>query len=161
MLVGSGRITLTLTIILLETSNDIHMLPPLAITAICAQYFGPKTGLYHMLMQLQGLPFLDAEPTDEQGVAKVGSIMNKRVVFFEMETTVAHIKTVLWDSDHNGFPVVNADGTYAGMVLRMQLQHLVDFSDDSFSAGPAVGQRMPSPYQPLNQCKDRGCVQGC
>ena len=131
MLVGSGRITLAFTVIMLETTADLTYLPPLAIAAITAQWVGNcfNHGLYHMLLQLQGVPYLRNEPTVEQGVTRVASIMSKNVVSFNVETTVAHIKTVLWDSDHNGFPVLNNDGTLVGMIVRMELQSLVDGID--------------------------------
>jgi hypothetical protein len=76
-----------------NNSSDCPVSCPVFLSASSS-----SSGLYHMLMQLQGVPFLSSEPTVEQGVTKVGAIMQGggRLVAFELETTVAHVKTVLW-----------------------------------------------------------------
>merc|ERR1711871_823286 len=51
---GSGRITLFLATVLLELTNDIRMLPPIAFAVIVAMWTGNKInhGLYHALIPL-------------------------------------------------------------------------------------------------------------
>ena len=134
MLVGSGRITLTMCIILLETSGRIDYLAPLTVAAITSQVTGNAInhGLYHMLMQLQGVPFLHEEPGERQWFCTVGEIMHHRgIVSLRGVETVRHIKTVLWESKHNGFPVVDDDGRFSGIVVRTQLLQCVAAMDNS------------------------------
>ena len=126
MLVGSGRITLTMCVILLETANDVTLLPPLAIATLTAQTVGNffNRGLYHMLMEVQGVPFLHDDATVLQSATKVSSLLRAPPVCLKSRSTTGELKALLASSsghNHNGFPVIGPSGEYVGMVYRMQL----------------------------------------
>ena len=64
LMAGSGRIRLFLTVIMLEVTDQLHLAPFVALSAIVAVYTGEMLshhGLYHALIEASGLPYLPHE----------------------------------------------------------------------------------------------------
>ncbi len=75
---------------------------------------------------------------------RASDVMARHVVQFSRVEQVEHLHHVLHRTQHNGYPVVHEDGTFAGVILRSQLITLL---------GHKAFQRSPSGtksyYQPV------------
>ena len=102
---GSGRITVTIAIVILEITGDFRFLPPMAICVVVSKIVGDRFGhgLYHELIHLKDYPYLEADAASSD--ARVSSCMTKKVVHLSGRETLANINIAL-ASSHNGFPVV-------------------------------------------------------
>merc|ERR550525_387255 len=61
---GVTRLTMSLTVIMVEITNDIHQLLLIMITIMVAKWTGDLLShpLYHSLLEFKCIPFLNPEP---------------------------------------------------------------------------------------------------
>lgn len=154
---GVVRMTISLTVILMEATGNISFGIPIMIVLMIAKWVGDffNEGLYDIHIKLQGVPLLGWEAPVMAVEMYVSDIMSTKVVSFNTVEKVGRIVDVLKDrnSHHNGFPVVdhhhtNNDedsslagelgkretfGTFRGLILRSQL--IVLLKSKMFSEG--------------------------
>merc|ERR1712072_174313 len=150
---GSGRITLFLATVMLELTNDIKMLPPIAFAVIVAIWTGNKInhGLYHALIPMAGIPFVNADPNHVMRFKPVRELMSDTIRTINVQTTYVEIRALIHKEEitHNSFPVVNKDGKLMGLITRSKLSHVLkgdahlddddDETDDMFKHDRIVG----------------------
>lgn len=136
---GVVRMTLCLTVILIEATGNITFGLPLMITLITAKWTGDyfNEGIYDIHTQLQGVPVLGWEAPPLSSNVYASEIMSYPVTAFSCVERVSRILQVLKEETHNGFPVVDNDsrgeasddcvqrvrpyGRLRGLILRHQL----------------------------------------
>jgi chloride channel 7 len=150
---GSGRITLFLATVMLEVTNDIKMLPPIAFAVILAMWTGNKInhGLYHALIPLAGIPFVNSDPNHIMRYKPVRELMSDTIRTISVNTTYVEIRALIQKDEitHNSFPVVNKDNKLVGLITRSKLSHVLkgdahlddddDETDDMFKHDKIVG----------------------
>ncbi|CAN4079109.1 unnamed protein product [Withania somnifera] len=126
LMAGSMRMTVSVCIIFLELTNNLLLLPitmfVLLIAKSVADFFNPS--IYEIILELKGLPFLEAHPEPWMRNITVGELADVKppVVTLQGIEKVRRIVEVLTYTTHNGFPVV--DGVIPelhGLVLRTHL----------------------------------------
>ena len=130
MLGGTVRMTISLTVIVLEITNDIKFLLPIMMVIMTSKSVGDRINmaLYDAHIGLSYTPMLEPEcPSFIPVFAQARDVMSAPVVSVRAETmTVEDILRLLNSCRHNGFPVVGGvGGQYAGMILRHQLLVLI------------------------------------
>ncbi|XP_062570699.1 H(+)/Cl(-) exchange transporter 7-like isoform X2 [Saccostrea cucullata] len=135
---GIVRMTISLTVIIMEATGNITFGLPIMIVLIVAKWVGDifNEGIYDMHIHIQGVPILGWEPSSVLTNLSAREVMSHPVSVFRMRESVGRIMEVLQNEMHNGFPVVeNFDpdiqssseeeemsfGTYRGIILRSQL----------------------------------------
>lgn len=130
---GVVRMTISLTVILIEATGNITFGLPLMLTLIMAKWIGDffNEGIYDVHIQLSGVPLLPWEPPPLSYNIYANEIMSHPVMTFNTIESVGRIIQVLKKETYNGFPVVDprtgeqGDGhlcqTFRGMILRSQL----------------------------------------
>lgn len=161
---GVTRITIAMTIIMLETSGNITYLLPLMVTFIAARYSGNaiNLGLYDLQIYLNEFPFIvtSLKNLGLLNYSPVSELMAAPVKVFHVQEKVRDVYKVLNDTKHNGFPVVSKDGKLQGIILRHTLCTLLElaaFSKEENGANtkpqtsavvqprpPAISTDMPS-----------------
>ncbi|RXN26642.1 H(+) Cl(-) exchange transporter 7-like isoform X2 [Labeo rohita] len=129
---GIVRMTLSLTVILVEATGNVTYGFPIMLVLMTAKIVGDYfiEGLYDIHIKLQSVPFLhwEAPPTSHWLTAR--EVMSSPVTCFNRVEKVGRIVDVLSNTStiHNGFPVVvdttdNDDepGKICGLILRSQL----------------------------------------
>uniref|UniRef100_A0A8C1W0U5 Chloride channel protein n=1 Tax=Cyprinus carpio TaxID=7962 RepID=A0A8C1W0U5_CYPCA len=120
---GIVRMTLSLTVILVEATGNVTYGFPIMLVLMTAKIVGDYfiEGLYDVHIKLQSVPFLhwDAPPTSHWLTAR--EVMSSPVTCFNRVEKVGRIVDVLSNTstNHNGFPVV--PGKICGLILRSQL----------------------------------------
>ncbi|KAK0590180.1 hypothetical protein LWI29_023623 [Acer saccharum] len=136
LMAGSMRMTVSLCVIFLELTNNLLLLPITMIVLLIAKTVGDcfNPSIYEIILELKGLPFLDAHPEPWMRNLTVGELADAKppVVTLNGVEKVSRIVDVLRNTTHNGFPVVD-DGVVLptglalgateihGLILRAHL----------------------------------------
>ncbi|RZC41881.1 H(+)/Cl(-) exchange transporter 7 [Asbolus verrucosus] len=130
---GVVRMTISLTVIIMETTGNISFALPLIITLIAAKWTGDffNEGIYDIHIQLSGVPLLPWEPPPLVHNIYASEVMSHPVVTLKCVENVGHIVELLKLASYNGFPVVDPPltdqtevttyGRIRGLILRSQL----------------------------------------
>lgn len=126
---GVVRMTISLTVIIVETTGNITFALPLIVTLIAAKWTGDyfNEGIYDTHIRLAGVPLLSWEPPPLAHNIYASEVMSHPVICVQAIEKVSHIVHLLRTTTHNGFPVVdltddlNSNGRIRGLILRSQL----------------------------------------
>lgn len=128
LMAGSMRMTVSLCVIFLELTNNLLLLPITMIVLLIAKTVGDcfNPSIYEIILELKGLPFLDAHPEPWMRNLTVGELADAKppVVTLNGVEKVSRIVDVLRNTTHNGFPVVD-DGVVppTGLALGATALH--------------------------------------
>ena len=106
---GITRMTISIVVILVETTNNVTYAVPIMITIMTAKIFGDmfNAGLYDIHVEFQGIKFLKDDPSIDDHRVSVRDRMTANPVIFAAQETVGQIVNKLRSCTHNGFPVVH------------------------------------------------------
>ncbi|KAI5723524.1 hypothetical protein M8J76_007564 [Diaphorina citri] len=108
---GVVRMTISLTIILIEATGNISFGLPLMLTLITAKWIGDffTEGLYDIHIQLSGIPLLAWDPPPLSSNITARIVKSHPVICLRPLETVGNIIDVLKATSHNGFPIVDVE----------------------------------------------------
>ncbi|XP_015066133.1 chloride channel protein CLC-b [Solanum pennellii] len=111
LMAGSMRMTVSLCVIFLELTNNLLLLPITMLVLLISKSVGDcfNLSIYEIILELKGLPFLDANPEPWMRNITVGELADVKppVVTLRGIEKVRRIVEVLKNTTHNGFPVVD------------------------------------------------------
>jgi len=124
---GITRMTISLTVIMVEVSNDINYLLPIMLALAISKAVGDRFthSLYDVHMDLASIPYLEADPPDVFNSLSAESIMARKVVMVGVEATIGEMEEAL-ETTHHAFPVVDTGVTklnrfFCGIITREHL----------------------------------------
>ena len=132
MLGGITRMTISVTVILLECTGNIQYGLPLITTFFAARFIGNyfNEGIYDIHIHLGHLPFLDWNPPLLGTFLRVKHVMARNPKCLRPIERVGNVYDILSNTTHNGFPVVDKETSFfKGIVLRKQLSVLLARQD--------------------------------
>ena len=112
---GTGRITMMLACVIVELTDDASLIAPVGVATIVSMIVGNlfNHGLYHMLIPVMNVPFLNEEPSDAMWLVSVTEVMTQGVRCVSktserhsLEELLAKCKS--GEITHNAFPVVDS-----------------------------------------------------
>ena len=127
---GVTRLTMSLAVIMVEITNDIQFLLLIIVTIMFAKWTGDLLthSLYHSLLEHKCIPFLDSEPlvkingrTETLESHTVREVMTSPVKTLRELETLTHVVDLLQNTQHGGFPVLNDQDSFAGIITRFEL----------------------------------------
>lgn len=139
---GMARMTISLTVILLEATGDMQYVLPLMLTLMCARFTGNvfNEGLYDIHIKLKGIPFLEPEVPNiaEKYEIIASQVMSTDVKCLRPVERVGVVFDLLRSCSHGTFPIVDNDttGTLYGTASRDMLCTLLQRK--AFTAATAV-----------------------
>ncbi|KAJ6662104.1 hypothetical protein lerEdw1_012569 [Lerista edwardsae] len=112
---GVSRLTISLTVIMVELTNDVQSLLLIMLAVMVAKMVGDwfNMSLYSSLLKLKCIPYLDAEPfvchrkkwlNLELFAAR--DVMKLCVRVLRVKESIAFLAQLLANTSHSGFPVV-------------------------------------------------------
>ncbi|XP_016442033.2 chloride channel protein CLC-b-like [Nicotiana tabacum] len=111
LMAGSMRMTVSLCVIFLELTNNLLLLPITMLVLLIAKSVGDcfNLSIYEIILELKGLPFLDANPEPWMRNITAGELADVKppVVTLCGVEKVGRIVEVLKNTTYNGFPVVD------------------------------------------------------
>ncbi|XP_065175744.1 chloride channel protein B-like isoform X2 [Sycon ciliatum] len=150
---GVSRLSMALTVIMIEITGDVEFLLPIMVTVLISKWVGDYLThpLYHALMEIKCIPFLDTEPViykehhgqddGERGIAdslelyQARHAMSSPAVVLGLQETVNRLANTLLSTKHGGFPVVRdvvGVERYSGLVSRETIHHLLNQGEPFF-----------------------------
>uniref|UniRef100_A0A3B3CQJ2 Chloride channel protein n=1 Tax=Oryzias melastigma TaxID=30732 RepID=A0A3B3CQJ2_ORYME len=122
---GIVRMTLSLTVILVEATGNVTYGLPIMLVLLTAKIVGDyfQEGLYDIHIKLQSVPFLHWEAPATSHWLTAREVMSSPVTCLNRIEKVGTIVDVLSNTstNHNGFPVVMQPAKLCGLILRSQL----------------------------------------
>lgn len=108
-LAGTVRLSYSLTVIVLECIGNNTYILPIFMTTLIAKHLGDyyTHGIYHMHVELAGIPILEDEPRMSNAHITAQQVMSDNVVFLPVKAKVADVVTLLRTTTHNAYPVVD------------------------------------------------------
>ncbi len=112
--------TLSLTVILIESTGNISFALPLIITLISAKWMGDyfNDGIYDTNIEVAKVPMLPWYAKKSAEGLQIRQIMNSPPICIRMKETTSRIVHILKTYSYNGFPVVDeveADVSVGGL----------------------------------------------
>ncbi|KAI9981920.1 hypothetical protein PInf_009703 [Phytophthora infestans] len=144
MLGGMARMTISLTVIILECTGVIEWGLPIMVSLMAARWVGNSfnEGLYDIHIHLNHLPFLEFDPPYYARFLRVVNIMSSPPKCVPQIAKVGEIYDVLKNCNHGGFPVIiprSQDGPssggkrksprFSGIIYRHHLAVLLQRKD--------------------------------
>ena len=130
---GSGRISVMLAIVMLELTGDAGLIAPVGLVCILSMLVGNmfNHGLYHGLIPVMNIPYLNAVPAQVMYVSRVSEIMASNIYCLPQhcsvdELRVLQVRIQKGRVSHNGFPVVQDiyNKTLVGLLSRSEMNSL-------------------------------------
>jgi len=124
---GMARMTISLTVILLEATGDMQYVLPLMLTLMAARFTGNvfNEGLYDIHIHLKNIPFLEAEVPSvaERHEIVAGQVMSTDVKCLRPVERAGIVYDLLSSCNHGCFPIVDisSGGTLYGTASRSML----------------------------------------
>ncbi|KJE89695.1 hypothetical protein CAOG_001129 [Capsaspora owczarzaki ATCC 30864] len=105
---GIARITLTVTLIMMDVTQSPDALAGLLIAIIASVTIGNalSPSLYHALLHVGNIPFIEHEPPPEAATERVHDLMSKPVLVIPRLVRAKFLHRMLSACSHHGFPVV-------------------------------------------------------
>ena len=162
MLGGTTRMTISITVLVMETTGSMQLIIPLMITIFFAKNIGDRysMGIYDTHIKIRGAPFLN-EP-EYAGVAadklKVAEVMADSLVTLKPVMRVRDLVNALTSTSHGAFPVTVTDvgdghesgqpielhGSITRNLLLKMLTHRVAMFDPEEPREVSVTRSIPS-----------------
>uniref|UniRef100_A0A671XD38 Chloride channel 7 n=1 Tax=Sparus aurata TaxID=8175 RepID=A0A671XD38_SPAAU len=122
---GIVRMTLSLTVIMVEATGNVTYGLPIMLVLMTAKIVGDYfvEGLYDIHIKLQSVPFLHWEAPATSHWLTAREVMSSPVTCLNRIEKVGTIVDTLSNTstNHNGFPVVVQPAKLCGLILRSQL----------------------------------------
>ncbi|XP_071176665.1 chloride channel protein C-like isoform X2 [Mytilus edulis] len=167
---GVTRLTLAVTVIMMELTNDVQILLPVMVAVMVAKWVGDffTHPVYHALMEMKCIPFLDPEPrvTIEKKRIELElycarDIMASPVITIQRRELVTVLSNLLLNTTHSGFPIVKTtkygDHCFLGIIGRLELTVLLMneriFQTGSLAADNIEPQASWIDYEQMNITK--------
>lgn len=151
MLAGTARITISLAMILMETSGEAEFGLPIFLSVMVAKWVGDRfnRGIYDLhIIELKHIPFLEQNPEKEMIPLQARDVMQRNVVTLELVESVSNLVEVLAGENHHSFPVLYP-GTkrVAGMLSQSVLRRILEHGEE---AGLFVAHGDPAPTKHIS-----------
>lgn len=128
MLSGMARITISLVVILMETTGEAEWVVPIFVTVMTAKWAGDhfNKGIYDIHIDLRHVPLLEHRPEKDMLGMEARNIMAIDVTGLSSVSRIGHLVEVLEGCKHNGFPVMELQcGRFIGLLERSTLMHVL------------------------------------
>ena len=127
---GVTRMTVSLSIIMLEITNDLHYLPAIMLTVMCAKWIGDliTIPLYETMMEIKHYPYLDPDPPIQMDLLVSSDIMATNPKVITETPRVSDVIALLKSCDHAGFPVVSSRPVHTSRMNNPSAQFYKSFT---------------------------------
>eukprot|EP00658_Telonema_sp_P-2_P015418 TRINITY_DN15928_c0_g2_i3.p1 TRINITY_DN15928_c0_g2~~TRINITY_DN15928_c0_g2_i3.p1 ORF type:complete len:719 (+),score=167.46 TRINITY_DN15928_c0_g2_i3:204-2360(+) len=129
MLAGMARITISLTVILIECTNDVQYAVSIMLAVLFAKWVADcfNHGLYDIHIHLKHVPLLEPFSEKEMFLIQARHVMSSlnetggpdyRVETLPKVCKLGDIITLLKETKHSSYPVVGYDDVFIGLMRR-------------------------------------------
>jgi chloride channel 7 len=163
LLAGVARITISLSVILLEAVQNQTFALPLFMTTLVAKQAGNhfNEGIYDMLIKLRGIPLMELGVEKGSIHRKAQEVMATELVTLSPVEEAGKLLAKLEGCAHNAFPVVDSSGLFLGLARRKMLERVLSSTtfpnDDGLLQLPSGPLASPAPKMSSGGISRRPC----
>ena len=120
---GATRMTISITVLVMETTGSMQLIIPLMLTIFAAKAVGDKYthGIYDTHIKIRGAPFLEepelAGPTGDK--LRVNEVMCDDLVTLRPVMRIKELLQILTETHHGAYPVTEHPPAYAGEEFEL------------------------------------------
>ncbi|CEF99187.1 Chloride channel, voltage gated [Ostreococcus tauri] len=120
---GATRMTISITVLVMETTGSMQLIIPLMLTIFTAKAVGDKYthGIYDTHIKIRGAPFLEepelAGPAADK--LRVNEAMADDLVTLQPVMPISDLLQVLTTTSHGAYPVTEQPPAYAGEEFEL------------------------------------------
>eukprot|EP01059_Diplonema_ambulator_P031154 TRINITY_DN5651_c0_g1_i2.p1 TRINITY_DN5651_c0_g1~~TRINITY_DN5651_c0_g1_i2.p1 ORF type:complete len:811 (+),score=105.75 TRINITY_DN5651_c0_g1_i2:120-2552(+) len=122
---GVSRLTVSLVIIMLEISAELHFVLPIMVAVMTSKWVGDffTASLYHSYLEMKCVPLMSLEKSHQIDLTKFTALeaVSGEPLCIQLNESVTRLCEVLKMTTYNCFPVVNTRGALEGTILRKDL----------------------------------------
>ncbi|XP_040210108.1 chloride channel protein C-like isoform X2 [Rana temporaria] len=157
---GVSRLTISLTVIMVEITNDVQSILLIMVAVMIAKTVGDyfNHSLFSSLLHLKCIPHLEADPYVVNGKKRVNlELFTARDVMkpctvVQLRESVSSLVDLLINTSHNAFPVVHSPTpgqieVFLGTITRMELYMLLSNSHTFQTTEDDIGFKTVLQYQ--------------
>jgi CBS domain-containing protein len=137
VLAGYCRLSFSLAVIFMETTQDVNLFIPMLLAVICSKGVGDMLNgsLYVQVLSLKEMPLVSNKISKRALDYTCKEVMESDVVSVNHSEKVRDLFDKLKGCKHNGFPVINERRKVIGMISRNHL--VVILKNKFFRENPA------------------------
>eukprot|EP00928_Gymnodinium_smaydae_P004122 TRINITY_DN11435_c1_g1_i1.p1 TRINITY_DN11435_c1_g1~~TRINITY_DN11435_c1_g1_i1.p1 ORF type:complete len:280 (+),score=31.32 TRINITY_DN11435_c1_g1_i1:568-1407(+) len=138
---GCSRISLMITVMMVEITGDPTTIAPVGVATLVAVIVGNRFnhGIYHSLIDIASFPFLpDRWPKGFPKALRVEHLLARRpteVVSVSLSARRNDLENVLEGNGYSCFPVLDQNGVAVGLASRTHLEYLLSLETDTVDVG--------------------------
>eukprot|EP00850_Spirogloea_muscicola_P013190 SM000088S23731 [mRNA] locus=s88:359105:362896:- [translate_table: standard] len=141
---GSMRMTVSLSVILLELTGNLEMLPLIMLVLLVSKMVGDSLndGIYDLHVSLKKIPYLEPHPEQFMKELTAADAVERDPICFQGVERVEVLLQVLRSNRHSAFPIIKwVDGqpSLYGIVLRSHLLVLLQSQNFQSSSDCPLG----------------------
>lgn len=127
VLAGYSRMTFSLAVIMLETTENVNLFLPIIFTLFISFAVGRlfTRSIYVGALTQKNVPFLVETIPLSHSHLKAKDVMAHNLTWLQPNPTIAQIAEVLRETEHNGFPILTDDRRLLGLISRHTLMTLM------------------------------------
>ena len=131
MLAGYSRLSFSLAIIMLETTENVNLFLPIIFALFVSFAIGGifNKSMYDNAVRVKSFPFLNEKVPMCNELITAEQIMSMPVVTLKYKSSARAIHSMLSDHKFDGFPVVNNSGSCIGLIGRHSLMVVLKHID--------------------------------
>jgi len=131
MLAGYSRLSFSLAVIMLETTENVNLFLPIIFALFVSFAIGGifNKSMYAGAVRVKGYPFLNEKVPMCNELITAEQIMSMPVVTLKYKSSVGAIHSMLGDHKFDGFPIVNNSGQCIGLIGRHSLMVILKHID--------------------------------
>ena len=128
MLTSYTRMTYSLAVIMLETTQSINLFIPIIFSLVLARSVSKlisKRSLYEVALVYKSIPFLGDKYPSAFNFYRAEEIMSKPVYHLKVVSSMQDLNKA-YQSHYSGFPVVNEAGNLVGIIPKRFIKVLIE-----------------------------------
>jgi len=126
---GYTRMTYSLGVIIMETSQDLSIFVPIIFAIIISNQVGFKftRSLYQRATRSKQMPIISDKIPSPCKNLKAGDIMEPDVITLFQVDSMQNVRDSILNNNHHSFPVVNAENMLVGSIPRNFVIKILEF----------------------------------
>jgi chloride channel 7 len=149
---GTMRMNLSITVILVETTNDLSWLLPILLAVVIAKSTADwfNSSVFDETIKLKGIPFLEYQPSRVLNSFQAQDVMTRKFVSVGVVLKAEELLAVLENTDQYSLPVVDfypgengeraGTGALLGVTMRETLAVLLSNPSSFLGSGASLAK---------------------
>jgi CIC family chloride channel protein len=123
---GAAAAPITSIIMLFEMTRDYTLILPLMLAVVTSTFITQRLGresIYTLKLMRRGVDIHRRGQADIMKTITVGEIMTRNFPTVSPKISIPELVEMLEETGHHGFPVVDEDGSFCGVVTLEDVEH--------------------------------------